>query len=414
MKLKVKIIGFLLILFTVLLINPNIVFAAGSGDAECLKDNSCLTLCNYETTFNGLHDTKIKRNITIYYVYENKEMLIQWERRDLNYNTKGLYVLSKGPAALDYIFSNSGKNIYWAADSKLSLSNFTCPTNGYLDTSEVNADNELCFDDDGVTCKEKYSNYGTAFAQHGDFESQTKTYDYEEDIMNYANNLFQTIEEEISSGQFNVVTDLKEKILTDFRVNYLHGENLPEFILNSEAYAKLTDFSAFEDSYNKSKQESMDKAQEDLDNGSITEEEYEETVNNWNNDMEDIKEQVILTFDTLKEQVDWLSDFNVSNYCTSYLGNPDFNPSAKVQAPAYYLQFAFSIMKYIAIVMLFIFTIVDFAKATVSNNQDALKKSLQSTVKRLIIVVVIFFLPLLIRLLMTLLGAYSPGTCGIY
>ena len=100
-------------------------------------------------------------------------------------------------------------------------------------------------------------------------------------------------------------------------------------------------------------------------------------------------------------------DFNTSNGCASYLGTP------KKGEPAYYLQFAFNLIKYAAILLLFALTVMEFSKAVVSSNQDAMKKALQNTIKRLIIAVVIFFLPILIKFVFELLGIYSAGTCGI-
>lgn len=100
--------------------------------------------------------------------------------------------------------------------------------------------------------------------------------------------------------------------------------------------------------------------------------------------------------------------FDDDGYCESYLGNPTSKNS-----PAYYLQFVFNLMKYAAIVILFIMTVVEFVKAVPSNNQDAIKKALNNTIKRLMIAIIIFFLPLLIEFLLTVLGVYSPGTCGI-
>ena len=97
-----------------------------------------------------------------------------------------------------------------------------------------------------------------------------------------------------------------------------------------------------------------------------------------------------------------------ANDCDSILGNPKTSGT-----PAYYLQFAFNVMKYIAIVLLFVLTIVDFTKAIASNNQDEIKKCTQKALKRLIITVIIFLLPIIIRFILTILGVYSPGTCGI-
>ena len=106
-------------------------------------------------------------------------------------------------------------------------------------------------------------------------------------------------------------------------------------------------------------------------------------------------------------------NLKTDNDCESYLGNPEYNPNVNTQSPAYYLQFAFNIMKYAAMVLLLIFTIVEFVKASSSSNQDAMKKAIQNTIKRLILAIIIFFLPILIKFLLTVLGAYSPGTCGI-
>lgn len=103
-------------------------------------------------------------------------------------------------------------------------------------------------------------------------------------------------------------------------------------------------------------------------------------------------------------------DFNTSNGCESYLGKPDDNIN---KPPAYYLQFVFNLIKYAAILLLFALTVMEFSKAVVSSNQDAMKKALQNTIKRLIIAVVIFFLPILIKFVFELLGIYSAGTCGI-
>lgn len=82
--------------------------------------------------------------------------------------------------------------------------------------------------------------------------------------------------------------------------------------------------------------------------------------------------------------------------------------------PAYYLNFAFNLIKYAAIILFFVLTIVEYSKAVTSSNQDAIKKATTTTVKRLIIAVVIFLLPMLINFILRLLGIISVnGTCGI-
>ena len=71
-----------------------------------------------------------------------------------------------------------------------------------------------------------------------------------------------------------------------------------------------------------------------------------------------------------------------------------------------------SFWKYIAIILLFVLTIVDFTKA-VSSNKDDFKKATQKAIKRFIIAAIIFLLPIIIKFILTILGVYSAGTCGI-
>lgn len=79
--------------------------------------------------------------------------------------------------------------------------------------------------------------------------------------------------------------------------------------------------------------------------------------------------------------------------------------------PAYWIQWILNLMKYMAIIALLVLVISDFLKALVENNKDALKKAGSKALKRFIYCVLLFFLPTIISLIMTMFGAY--GTCGI-
>ncbi|MBD8922277.1 hypothetical protein EGR52_02495 [bacterium] len=106
---------------------------------------------------------------------------------------------------------------------------------------------------------------------------------------------------------------------------------------------------------------------------------------------------------------------NVNNYgvvpaeentCASYLGSVD-NP----EEPAYWLQYILNLMKYAAIIALFVLVTFDFMKAIVENDKDAIKKAGQKAIKRFIYCVLIFFLPIIVEFLMELFGIYE--NCGI-
>lgn len=94
--------------------------------------------------------------------------------------------------------------------------------------------------------------------------------------------------------------------------------------------------------------------------------------------------------------------------CASLLGFTD-----RKSDPAYYLQFVFNLMKYAGIILLLVLTIIDLVKYVLSGTQDGMKKIGITAVKRLIICVVIFFLPILIKYLLELFGIYGSGTCNI-
>ena len=92
--------------------------------------------------------------------------------------------------------------------------------------------------------------------------------------------------------------------------------------------------------------------------------------------------------------------------CEGILGDPDND-----QEPAYWIQFVLDIMKYIAIAALLVLSTIEFLKAIVSNDKDALKKAGRTTGLRFVYCIILFFLPILVNFIMSLLGVY--GTCGI-
>lgn len=61
-------------------------------------------------------------------------------------------------------------------------------------------------------------------------------------------------------------------------------------------------------------------------------------------------------------------------------------------------------MRIIGVAMVIIFSTMDFGKALIAQDNDALKKSTQTAFKRLVIAVVIFFVPVLLNILLSLAG----------
>ena len=101
-----------------------------------------------------------------------------------------------------------------------------------------------------------------------------------------------------------------------------------------------------------------------------------------------------------------MSAKQVEDTCDALFGSPDEPGNV-----AYYLQKALEVMKYLGIILCIVLTIVDFAKAIFSDDKDMLKSLTKKALTRLLYVVILFFLPTIVELIMSLVGAY--GTCGI-
>ncbi len=161
----------------------------------------------------------------------------------------------------------------------------------------------------------------------------------------------------------------------------------------------------YEDFYN----ETQDDIQKYCQGEEYDEKKCEQAKNNLNTTVDAAeesgvsKEELDIKYEEYRSNLEW-----DANTCNAILGSvTDKN------APAYYLDFAFNILKYFAIIILFVFTLIDFIKATISSDDQALKKALQQSIKRVIICLIIFFLPILIEFILELLGIIDDPTCGI-
>lgn len=92
--------------------------------------------------------------------------------------------------------------------------------------------------------------------------------------------------------------------------------------------------------------------------------------------------------------------------CDTLLGDPEQDGTV-----ANFLQQIFTIIGYIAPLLCLVLSISDFVKAAASQDKDALMKAMKTTAKRLVLALLLFFLPTLINFIFPLLGWY--GTCGI-
>ena len=76
-----------------------------------------------------------------------------------------------------------------------------------------------------------------------------------------------------------------------------------------------------------------------------------------------------------------------------------------------FLQDLFNIIKFAGPILCLVLSTMDFIKAAASQDKEAMKKAAQTSLKRLGLAILLFFIPTLINFLFPLLG--WNGTCGI-
>ena len=92
--------------------------------------------------------------------------------------------------------------------------------------------------------------------------------------------------------------------------------------------------------------------------------------------------------------------------CASMLGSPNTEGE-----PAYYISFAFKIVRYVAIIVLVAFTIMDFVGAVSSADNDQLQKAVNKLILRFVLCIVIFLLPILLDSLLSILNDAQISDC---
>lgn len=104
-----------------------------------------------------------------------------------------------------------------------------------------------------------------------------------------------------------------------------------------------------------------------------------------------------------------VSDYNSKeekDECEGLFGDPDDEESF-----AYMMQIGFNVMKYAGPILCILFSGLDFLKAVVSDKKDELGRVIKRSLTRVLLALVLFFIPILINFLFPIIGWY--GTCGI-
>ena len=361
-------------------------------DDECLDEGTCILLCSYNNKSSDYNNAS--RNISLYYFLESKDWKLSWEGSYSSSSNKYV-VREKGPDNLGYIFSKNGTNVY-SSDTP-STSTFRCYEHGYLDYSRVWHFNEVCFDNDGKTCKEEYNNFGTAFKDN-DYVSDSKEYDFEDDLNRYVDNWsFGDVScDDIYHGSVDVDSYdyIMNKFTNDLKNNYLHGYDIPEFISNSAAFSDVGERTAI--SLRNKINECREENNQSLESNAITQEEFnnrEEVLNNINPD------EAGENFENAFMQLSSTDiDIQVTDIgCDDIFGKEE-------GSFGWLLNTILGYIRVIGPILVVLLSAIDFIKAVVGFDEKAMKEAQNKLIIRLVCAVALFLVPTLVQLLFSFIN----------
>lgn len=360
--------------------------ATSSVDPSCVLDGSCVQVCNYTQTTEG--ESQKNRSISIYY-YHDGNWQIKWDA----INNTGSVMKSKKES-----FSNLKNDNSVIFKTGITEDRFKCPTYGYIDTSSLNGGNEVCFDDNGTSCK-SISNVGTSFGKDtagNKFISTKNDYDYTTDLNKYFSEWDKALDLKVFIGKNKeeVKEIVDQEMTNSVEKNYLHGNKVPEFIYNTSAY-KNAHVKAM-NRYSKLIEDGGE-VDQNVESGKLTEEEGNQIKESLNDAKDTVSEGVKVTLEDLKEPQKPESG-TIKNTDVTKVGICSGESLRAFQIVGYVLV----IIKILVPLVLIILASVDFAKAVFSSTDKLNTAVIQTLIRRVSIAIIIFLIPTVLDFLLSL------------
>ena len=274
-----------------------------------------------------------------------------------------------------------------------------CSSYGYY---KQDTRDHFCFSDDTEYCSKIDSGYkGTSkkiYDINNDVKSVLSSYKYDYEIPDDFDELvkfnFDNVKNEITSDLDKILLEKLKVEINEYTPTSEGIDQVYSFIKNTQAYQEKVVAEA-----NKVKSAYDEKVEETQEDPNTTPEQ-QEALNSAQDDFSGDLDDYIEKSNDLNVQVP-IPD---GDTCIAYLGD------AAVQGtPAWYLHQIFNIIKYGSIILCLVLTIIEYVKAAASNDDNAIKKASQKTLKRIIITIILFIAPTLIEFILDLLGI--TGSC---
>ena len=380
------------------------------------KHNNSIRSGNWEIETN-LNLTEITPSSSLPQIKEEKYSLV-WEEFGNTVPYSGIYFEQS---------TSNDKNDSWknSSEYKNLQTSFICPKYMYFDHSLTNIDNknnnmELCYANEKEKCMNRNEDGKTKFGK-----LNMLNYDFTTDLNNILDSVIAKIEtdwpETIFAYDFTTqqkdVCDILKTNNTDTFVELMTNENMVRYLddkfklsttpgkINNAFYnyENVTKLFVLEKSknpnlniiynnipllekYNKIESTYITRVEESIDY-------YKEKCNISdvsNVEAEQVKAQLQQRFDTLFPNYQKL-EFTELDCDNIFADIADM------------IKTGYFVIELIAILLVVVLTIVDYAQVILSDNQDEMKKSNKKLTTRLIIVAVILLLPALINMILKML-----------
>lgn len=112
------------------------------------------------------------------------------------------------------------------------------------------------------------------------------------------------------------------------------------------------------------------------------------------------------------ETKDLIDEYDQDTDCSganSILGDPDDEDSV-----AWLLQKALDYIKVIGPILVVVLSSIDFILVIIKSDDEAMKKATKKLVQRVILAILLFFIPLLVQVALDLFGMATDPTCGLH
>ena len=105
----------------------------------------------------------------------------------------------------------------------------------------------------------------------------------------------------------------------------------------------------------------------------------------------------------------WMNDYNVDDgSCASLLGDPS-NP----KSVAWLVVTVLNYFRIIGPLLVIVLCGVDYVKAIINSDDDAMKKTSTRLIRRLILAALLFLIPTIVELLLKIFNVVSDPLCGM-